>query len=89
MTNCHDCRGLHHDYMVKRPIWALAVPPKLTHIKICLHCLQQRLGRQLTPNDFDFTIVINKDLLFGCTMGQLALIYDWESRMPTKRRKKR
>ena len=32
---------------------------------LCFNCLEKRLGRRLTPLDFDFKRIINRGILFG------------------------
>lgn len=54
--NCLDCKkscdrdGLNEYYMVQALVWIEAHP----HRKgmLCIGCLEQRLGRRLTPDDF-------------------------------------
>lgn len=80
MYNCHDCKGLSVEYMVRQPVWAAAVPSKITHVKVCLHCLQARLKRQLVQDDFDFSLHINQGLLFGAQISRMAVLDDLRRR---------
>lgn len=53
---CMDC-GIDSDaigefYMVKREVWATAVPTFERDGMLCIGCLEKRLGRELTPKDF-------------------------------------
>jgi hypothetical protein len=60
MIGCFDCRKAHSNYMVKECIWNLAFPDyckaRIIHsdifIDLCFECLQRRLGRDLTMDDF-------------------------------------
>jgi hypothetical protein len=69
MFGCIDC-GINtldagEYYMVKTNIW------KLTGLGIsggmlCINCLEKRIGRKLTPDDFNLNLPINKiDNSFG------------------------
>ncbi len=49
---CDDCRREHCAYMVLPEVWESA---RLKQDQpCCLKCLQKRLGRDLSPEDFDF-----------------------------------
>lgn len=53
--DCKDC-GVDTDsiceyYMVKDSLWKKAVK-KDTEIILCIGCLEDRIGRELTPEDF-------------------------------------
>lgn len=64
---CADCGWLtvHHKrpsewYMVKDPVWLAAgmqfcscLEPEHNNEYLCIGCLERRLGRQLTANDFN------------------------------------
>ena len=71
--DCSQCQGFHDIYMVKNDVWKSVVTPEETSIFLCFFCLQARLGRQLTPDDFDFTIVCNIPILFGLQMGKASM----------------
>ncbi len=66
-TNCDCCKGPDHPYMVTDDVWAIANKrPKAKlhgHSKgfLCLNCLEDKLGRDLTIDDFT-PALINK----GC-----------------------
>jgi hypothetical protein len=50
-------------YMVRRDVWLAAVPwePGGTFTFLCIGCLEDRLGRQLTAEDFPDDIPMNFD----------------------------
>lgn len=48
--HCHDCCKYNDGYMVKRSIRQMAGGEK--GMLICLRCLEKRLGRHLTIDDF-------------------------------------
>lgn len=53
---CFDCSAntLHLDefYMVHDEIWDSALPKNQRNRMLCIGCLEKRIGRLLTPNDF-------------------------------------
>jgi hypothetical protein len=65
--DCMDCRAntLHLDefYMVHDEIWESAIPKKKRTRMICIGCLEKRLGRLLTPQDFT-DAPVNKSWIF-------------------------
>lgn len=65
-----DCGGLGVEYMVTGATWQKAVTRTEMPEKICLHCLEARLGRQLTESDFDFSLQINAGIARGVLMGR-------------------
>jgi len=81
---CYDC-GFDHDwYMVKNEVWLQAWPedyPKLrtrlilenqgrrVFVSLCYECLEKRLGRVLTIDDFDLGIPINSGVRMGFKLG--------------------
>jgi hypothetical protein len=58
LANCHDCRwlttALGEFYMVHDHVWeqACQVSPRAIPRFLCIGCLEERLGRMLTPDDF-------------------------------------
>lgn len=76
---CLDCHTFKTPwYIVRDSIWKEAIPnyneikksnPPEHPIELCFDCLEKRLGRQLTIDDFDLTKNINTSLLFGFMMG--------------------
>jgi hypothetical protein len=53
---CIDCGKVPEWYMVRDDIWVAAGMPKCVVMTgtdfLCFKCLESRLGRILTPNDF-------------------------------------
>jgi len=49
--SCSECKGstLYEGYMLDEDLW-LTVAKKDENL--CIGCLERRLGRRLTPNDF-------------------------------------
>lgn len=71
---CHDCRGLYSIYMVYDGIWheALKTKKALQTIRVlCLGCLERRLGRPLTIENFTWAPV-NDGIRLGHALGVLA-----------------
>lgn len=74
---CIDC-GADEQYMVTQSVWQEAFPNYRTvhqarraeglHTCLCLSCLESRLGRKLTIQDF-IDAPINRTLFFGFRMG--------------------
>jgi hypothetical protein len=55
-NRCMDCRSTEsggHDYMLRDEIWLSIVPDRLG--LLCLSCVEKRLGRRLSEDDFLFT----------------------------------
>ena len=56
---CLDCKidtgGLKEFYIVKDEVWLNAVPDKRGYL--CIGCLEKRLGRQLTYDDFTVALI--------------------------------
>jgi hypothetical protein len=76
--NCYDCKTIKLPYyQLKDPIWLEAFPEykevknKSVNIPIelCFNCLQSRLERDLTINDFDLTLPINFGIGLGYGIG--------------------
>jgi len=73
---CVDCevdtRACHEYYMVLRAIWqAFGVGRGM----LCLGCLERRLGRFLTPADFDHGLPVNQQMSrFGYTKMSTRLL---------------
>lgn len=60
---CEKTTSQRADYMVRRAVWREADwqdKKGTTH----LPCLQEKLGRPLTLDDFDLTLPINEDMLW-------------------------
>lgn len=80
---CYDCRRQSPMYMVRNPVWAAAWPEyrrlraylKVEHpdenvyLLLCFPCLEARLKRKLTIDDFDLNIAINHGILLGFEIG--------------------
>ena len=61
---CLDCRGdlreIGEYYMVHKEVWAAAFKNDgkvLWNVNLCIGCLEKRLGRKLTPEDFTDNLV--------------------------------
>lgn len=51
--NCKDCGGVNHPYMLKHRVWDQAVSVhNYRGLLICLFCIERRLKRPLTDEDF-------------------------------------
>ena len=82
---CYDCRHQSPMYMVRNPVWTAAWPEyrklrsglkaehpdKEVHLLLCFPCLEYRLKRKLTIDDFDLNIAINHGILKGFEIGLL------------------
>lgn len=83
---CYDCDQHGGDYMVHTGVWLQAMPdyPERKrilvqrhpgnvperHILLCFACLEARLGRPLTVDDFKLSIPINHGILLGLRLGR-------------------
>jgi len=64
--DCVDCG--HHTqlmgeyYTLVKSVWWEAVDkrPDMHTVMLCIGCLEERLGRRLTPGDFDPTLWVNR-----------------------------
>lgn len=67
--HCHDCKrdtiDIGHYYMVHDDVWAASGLGKCDGM-LCLDCLQGRIGRWLTIEDFRPTDDDNRDFWRGC-----------------------
>ena len=63
---CCDCKGINDDYMLRHEVWEKVAGLK---ILLCLTCVQARLQRPLTRDDFDFSIPVNRTVLMGIRIG--------------------
>jgi len=67
LANCHDCRwlttALGEFYMVHDHLWGQAcqVSPRAIPRFLCIGCLEERLGRMLTPEDFTDCLLNDPD----------------------------
>lgn len=66
---CMDCSGFPDDYMVQATTWAQASKTYRGHL--CLACLETRIGRPLTIEDFA-PVIINAPVFRGFLMGRKA-----------------
>lgn len=78
---CVDCGELHGTYMVDDRVWLQAFPDYAkvmserlqadgrSHTYLCFGCLERRLGRPLTIDDFT-DAPCNTTVRFGFTMAQ-------------------
>lgn len=72
--NCHDCCSVYATYMAREKVWHAAIehsPDKRAIRYLCLHCLERRLGRPLTIDDFT-SAPINDGIRLGHALGVLA-----------------
>lgn len=69
---CMECHintlGTKHYYMLKDDLWKKITSKSFKghrHSKgmLCLNCVEKRLGRRLSPQDFDLTIPVNEDII--------------------------
>jgi hypothetical protein len=62
-SRCHDCSRHGTGYMVRHEVWDAALSEKererTESLLLCLACVSKRLGRMLTPTDFDPKFRIN------------------------------
>lgn len=62
LFNCMDCgidtKEIHEYYMVRDEIWKAAIKDTENGM-LCIRCLEERIGRLLTRDDFDFSLPIN------------------------------
>jgi hypothetical protein len=49
---CKFCKGPNEPYMVKHNLWNQIIPRTQRNIFVCLECFENKLGRQLTEEDF-------------------------------------
>ena len=67
LANCHDCRwlttALGEFYMVHDHLWeqVCQVSPRAIPHFLCIGCLEERLGRMLTPDDFTDCLLNDPD----------------------------
>jgi hypothetical protein len=54
------CRGWEV-FMLTDEVWAEAAAElaDVPDVMLCIGCIEHRLGRRLTPDDFDWTLTIN------------------------------
>jgi len=81
---CYDCQHHGGAYMVHDHVWDAAWPDywkvkrSRAHLPerrdrilcLCLGCLSRRLGRPLTPDDFDLEVPLNESVRVGIEMGE-------------------
>ena len=83
--HCYDCYNCYGSYMVTPAVWDTAVPnykelrtllkstfPGHTQFELCLGCLETRLGRKLTLDDF-IAVPANDGIRFGYAIGAASL----------------
>jgi len=67
---CVVCRAATLDfYIVRKEILEAA---HMEEGYLCLECLEERLGRELTLSDFDTSAPLNRLLIFGYRLGRRA-----------------
>jgi len=71
LLNCIDCNINGFNYMVKNEVWEKAipnynelrkVPEEVNPVCLCIPCLEKRLNRKLTKDDFT-DVPINRSIL--------------------------
>lgn len=71
LWKCMECHvntlGTSHYYMVRNELWKEITSKKFKghlHEKgmLCLNCVEKRLGRKLTLDDFDLNIPVNYNI---------------------------
>lgn len=68
---CRDCNCHDEGYMVEDHVWQEAHPEGRKGL-LCLHCLEERLGRPLEAEDFT-NALINLPILFGMRTAARSL----------------
>jgi hypothetical protein len=58
--NCKDCKRINHPYMLTFELWKKVCDNRKDIL--CLYCVENRLGRKLTSEDFLPNVPINN----GC-----------------------
>jgi hypothetical protein len=84
-TDCEvDCRALGEDfYQVRSSVWAVAYPGYNEHgvgvgtSRPCIGCLEERIGRRLTPGDFTTELDLEEAAVYGIHIGP-RLIDRWQ-----------
>lgn len=85
--HCIDCNGHAEMYMIHDELWNSALPDwyemkRVTgHIYCCFSCLEKRIGRELTKEDFT-NAPINDPIHFGIKLGRQG-----RKKMDIKKRK--
>ena len=73
--SCRDCKGFVEVYMVHNEVWNQAFPTYQTTrrhgppVYCCLTCLELRIGRYLTEDDFN-NVLCNNVIKFGIRIGK-------------------
>jgi len=66
---CKDCgRGLPSLYMLEKGLWAQASGTDHDR-NICIWCIEKRIGRPLTIDDFDRHVWVNELIFFAHKMA--------------------
>jgi hypothetical protein len=75
--NCRDCGRMDDDYMVEQETWCEAFDVETTKSmrrapkgRLCLDCLENRLGRPLTIEDFRCELPINRKVVLGYSLAR-------------------
>jgi hypothetical protein len=50
---CKSCKGDNQPYMLTSDLWKIVAAPKERRSFLCIPCVEKRLGRKLTLEDFN------------------------------------
>lgn len=70
-TVCTNCASEY--YMVTDEVWAMATEDTYPDIMLCIGCLENRIGDQLTASDFSNAPLNSINLILGSTRLQNRL----------------
>jgi hypothetical protein len=70
-TQCTNCMSEY--YMVTDDVWAMATEDTYSDIMLCIGCLENRIGDQLTASDFSNVPLNSINLILGSTRLQNRL----------------
>lgn len=88
IMRCHDCKinvsthsGIQeYAYMVYDHIWEKAGMSSQGGM-LCIRCLERRLGRKLTKDDFDSLVPINSGRIFEQSKRLQERLQGWQSKL--------
>ena len=79
-ANCKDCNRYAYGFMLKDDVWlealtqeerdehpetTTAIDPNKPPLYICLHCVEKRMDRKLTVDDFNESTPLNRPVLYA------------------------